>query len=148
MKLDILELTENANNLHKTFWVCDYRKPDFNKKAIRNVKPTLVTVLDENHFEGLGRKYPRVYYSKFVIIPVDVDTKGNLKYAKHIAPYDNTGYRSYKGIPLNVFDNYKECVDFYNTQVTAVVDQYKNYISCVVDNLTKEMEEINKLKIN
>lgn len=145
MKLDISEVTKNGNNIGKTFYVCDYRKPDFNKKAIRNVKPTKVIILDQKHFEEAGKKYPRIYYSKFALIPVD--SKGKLKYSNHIPPYDTTGYRSYAGTPVNVFDNYEECVEFYNQQVDSVVNQYKNYISTVVDNLTKEMETIQELKI-
>lgn len=145
MKLDILEVTKNSNNIGKTFYVCDYRKPDFNKKAIRNVKPTLITVLDVKHFEEVSKKYPRVYYSNFALIPVD--SRGKLKYSSPVPPYDTTGYRSYAGTPINVFDNYEECVDFYNKQIDSVVDQYKTYISTIIDSLTKEMESIQELKI-
>lgn len=145
MKLYISEVTKNSSNTGKTFYVCDYRKPDFNKKAIRNVKPTLITVLDGKHFEGAGKKLPRVYYSDFALIPVD--SKGKLKYSSNIPPYDNTGYRSYAGVPINVFDNYEECAEFYNYRIDNVVNLYKNYISTVVDSLTKEMESIQELKI-
>lgn len=145
MKLDISEVTKNSDNVGKTFWVCDYRKLDFNKKAIRNVKPTKIIVLDQKHFEEVGKKYPRVYYSNFALIPVD--SKGKLKYSSPVPPYDTTGYRSYAGVSINVFDNYKECVDFYNYQIDNVVNLYKNRISTVVDNLTKEMESIQELKI-
>lgn len=145
MKLDISEVTKNSDNIGKTFYVCDYRKPDFNKKAIRNVKPILIMVLDQKHFEEAGKKYPRVYYSNFALIPVD--SKGKLKYITPVPPYDSTGYRSYAGIPINIFDNYKECVDFYNKQVDNVVNEYQKYISTIVDDLTKEMENIKELKI-
>lgn len=145
MKLDISEVTKNGNNIGKTFYVCDYRKPDFNKKAIRNVKPTKIIVLDQKHFEEVGKKYPRVYYSNFALIPID--SKGKLKYSSPVPPYDTTGYRSYAGVPINVFDNYKECVEFYNYQIDNVVNLYKNYISTVVDSLTKEMGSIQELKI-
>lgn len=140
MKLDISEVTKNSDNVGKTFYVCDHRKPDFNKKAIRNVKPILIIVLDLKNFEEEGKKYPRVYYSNFALIPVD--SKGKPKYSGHVSPYDNTGYRSYAGTPINVFDNYEECVNFYNQQVDNVVNEYKNYISTVVDSFTKEMESI------
>lgn len=145
MKLDISEVTKNFDSVGTIFYVCDYRKPDFNKKAIRNVKPTKIIVLDQKHFEEVGKKYPRVYYSNFALIPVD--SKGKLKYGSHVPPYDTTGYRSYVGTPINVFDNYEECVDFYNKQIDNVVNMYKNYISTVVDSLTKEMETIQELKI-
>lgn len=145
MKLDISEVTKNFESVGTTFYVCDYRKPDFNKKAIRNVKPTKIIVLDQKHFEEVGKKYPRVYYSNFAIIPVD--GKGNLKYSNHIPPYDTTGYRSYAGVPINVFDNYEECVDFYNQQVDIVTNDYEKYISTIVNSLTKEMENIKELKI-
>lgn len=145
MRLDISEVTKNPDSVGKTFYICDYRKPDFNKKAIRNVKPTLITVLDTKHFEEVGKKYPRVYYSNFALIPID--NKGKLKYSNPVPPYDTTGYRSYAGTPINVFDNYEECVEFYNQQVDNIVNQYKNYILTVVDSLTKEMESIQELKI-
>lgn len=145
MKLDISEVTKNSSNISKTFYVCDYRKPDFNKKAIRNIKPTKIVVLDQKHFEEVGKKYPRVYYSNFALIPVD--SKGKLKYSSPVSPYDTTGYRSYAGVPINVFDNYEECVEFYNYQIDNVVNLYKNYISTVVNSLTKEMESIQELKI-
>lgn len=145
MQLNISEVTKNSDSVEKTFWVCDYRKPDFNKKAIRKVRPTLITVLDQKHFEDVGKKYPRVYYSAFALIPID--SKGKLKYSSPVPPYDATGYRFYAGVPINVFDNEQECIDFYNKQVDTVVTKYREYISNVVDNMTKEMETIQELKI-
>lgn len=145
MKIDILEVTKNSDNVGKTFWVCDYRKPDINKKAIRHVKPTCVMVLNEKHFEDLGKKFPRVYYSAFVLVPID--RKGKLKYSQYIVPYDNTGYRSYTGIPLNVFDNEQECIDFYNKQIDIVLKMYQDYMSTIIQSLSKEHNEIENLKL-
>ena len=49
-----------------------------------------------------------------------------------IGIFDTTGYRSYAGIPLHVFDNKRESVEFYNDQADKIISAIDDKISWVV----------------
>ena len=89
-------------------WVCDYR---FNnrmvEKPIRHIKPTKVIVCSNGDLP----KNKRVYYSNVHFKPLN--KKGLPIKSKVIAPYDNTGFRSYAGVALEVFLNKEECFSHY-----------------------------------
>ena len=146
MKHDIKTIVSTKEHKGKKFWVCDYRKDSLHKKANRNVPPTEIIVLTDEDFDEAGIKVPTVYYS-CVAFSV-LNKKGEPKYSKLIPPYDTTGYRSYPGIGINVFDTEDECIEFYNEQVKVVQTMYENHISTVISSLEYELEEIKKKYIN
>ncbi|WP_336761317.1 hypothetical protein [Paenibacillus sp. USHLN196] len=77
-------------------WICDYRYNDVDNKAIRHIQPKKVVVVSNEDLP----KNKRVYYSEFHFR--EIKENGKLS-STVIAPYDNTGYRSYGGVSLNIF---------------------------------------------
>lgn len=144
MKIDIEDIVNAVGLNGKKYFVCDYRK-DTTQKAIRHIKPIEIILQDNDDYNKAGKKYPRVHYSKYAF--VQINKNGEPIYSKSISPFDNTGWRSYTGIGLNIFDNMQECIDHYNSQVKMVVELYEKEISTIVVSLTNEMEEIKKLTI-
>ena len=108
-EVDIKDVTNGSMDGAKV-WVCDLRYRDYTQKPIRNVLPTEVIVVPN---EG-----KLVYYSNshFRTIKKDGGTS-----SKVINPYDHTGFRSYAGEPLNVFDNREECVAMYKEQLDKAI---------------------------
>lgn len=134
MKIDAKELTTTVSqHLGSTFWVCDFRIPDLDKKAIRNVKPTKVMLVPVKEGE-------RVYYSENYFTPV----KGK---STPIKIFDNTGYRSITGTPLNVFTDEAECREFFKNQCLAVEAALQKRIDTVVEALKQQQADIAKIRI-
>ena len=106
---------QDGNLDGKTFWICHYNRPDLDKKPLRNVPPTKVLVVNNNELP----KNKTVYYSNSHFRPLN--KKGD-PLSKVISPVDNTGFRSLQGNPLFVYDNEKECVDEWNSQLQSVAD--------------------------
>ena len=135
MKLDHKEIAKGNHN-GRQVWVCDYRRPDLSKKPARNVPPTLCEIVDADSVKG------RVNYSSIVFLAV----KNGKTTSKSIKLYDNTGYRSYTGVPLSVFDNETECTDHWNDQVEAVYEALKAKQSVILDQLQRQIDEtLNKI---
>lgn len=102
MKINIEDITSGK---------LDYRKPNIHEKPIRLVEPQKVLVRSNTETKD------RVYYSEshFVIL-----NKNSELTKKIIKPFDNTGYRSYTGVALNVFDNEQECIKFFHKQIDEI----------------------------
>lgn len=145
MKIDINDIVEGYKYRGKILYVCDYRKDQIDKKAIRHVKPTKVIVLNEEDFINAGKKYPTVYYSNVALVTLNKNDEP--VYSKVIAPFDTTGYRSFAGIGLMFFDNLDECINEYNNQVQIVLDMYESEIRECTKRLMNEHSEISNLKI-
>jgi hypothetical protein len=109
MKIDIKEIREGKRD-GQLLWICDYRIKDVANKPIRHVEPQQVIVRpnDDKH---------NVYYSESHFAPLNA--KG-LATSKVLAPFDNTGYRSFPGTPVQVFDNEIECREAYKQACKAV----------------------------
>jgi len=120
-------------------WVCDFRKPDLDKKPIRHVKPTKVIIKSNEDLP----KNKTVYYSMNHFSPINNKGKAT---SKIISPVDNTGYRSFSGVEINVFDNEVECKAYYRCQCQDVINRYHAKISCAVEVLRKQQLEIINLK--
>ena len=106
---DITELMVN-----NVLWVCDYRYKDIANKPIRHVKPIKVSLTHNS------KTKKRVYYSDYHLAPFG--KKGQV--LKQVIPiFDNTGYRGYTGIPLQMFDTETECRDAYKLQQSEVLIQ-------------------------
>lgn len=144
MKIDITDVVSTEKYVGKKLWICDYRKT-IDKKAARNVKPTEVYIAGEKDFEE-AELSPKIYYSAVGFATLKKNGTPNLK--KLISPFDNTGYRSYAGIGVMVFDNENECIDAYNDQVLVVVSLYENEIKTIISSLATEMQEIKNLTIS
>lgn len=144
MRIDVNDVIESAMS-GDVVYVCDYRKPDLDNKPIRNVRPTKCIVYTKADFEKAAKKWPNVYYSNTVLVPLN--KKDEPLWSKPIKVFDNTGYRSYTGVPAEFFDNMEECVAAYNESVQEVIDRYHNAILNTPIRLIEEQSEIKKLLI-
>lgn len=127
--IDIKQIANGSMN-GKIVWVCDLRYNNYNEKPIRNVPPTEVVVVDNQ-----GKK---VYYSHSHFRTLKKDGTPS---SKVIKPFDNTGFRSYTGVPINVFDNKEECVAKYKEQLNKAI--YHTYdLMRIVEEKAHDLEEI------
>jgi len=127
-------LLENETVIGKQIWIVDYRRGK-SGGYVRHVPPTLVKVTCNSELP----KNKRVYYSDYHFRKVK-----NGKVSKEIlAPYDNTGYRSYTGVSVNIFYTYEEAAKKYNEQIEEIIYLYNNEIK----NIRNEMDEVNDRKI-
>lgn len=116
MQIDIDEIRNGEWN-GKVIYVCDYRQPDHNKKALRNVPPTKVLVRDKSEHNKT------VYYSDSYFSPIG---KNGKPLSKAIMLFDNTGFRSYTGNPLYAFDDELECQLKWNELIDEQIDYWEN----------------------
>lgn len=128
MRIDTNKAFLEGSHTGKEVWICDLRFNDYRDKPIRHVKPMLVTVRSN------GEINETIYYSD-VHFAVK-DTKGNFK-KQIVKVFDNTGQKAYTGVPLNVFDNQKECEDFYAQQVEVAKNGFENCINGLRDRFEK-----------
>lgn len=143
MKIDINDVVGSSKYAGQKLWICDYRKT-IDKKAARHVKPTEVFIADKSIFDEAGLD-PTIYYSMVGFAQLNKDGTPNLK--KLISPFDTTGYRSYSGIGVLVFDNEDECIDAYNDQIQTVLKMYEIEIENAIKRLAAESQEIKNLTI-
>lgn len=99
-------------NVGDEVWVCDYRfNNEYIKKPIRHVPPTKVVIdLSENIKK-------RIYYSDYYF---KVLNKKGEPTSKVIAPFDNTGFRSYKGVAVQVFYTEEEAQEYYKNRCVEI----------------------------
>lgn len=140
MQIDIKEITYGDKWVGKIIWICDYRRPDLSKKAIRHVPPTEVMVVSNNELPS----NKKVYYSEnhFVKLNAKGQPTKNV-----IAIYDNTGFRSFTGVPLNAFDDRQECIEKYNELADVIIEDLNKQISTIVESLEQDRDEIINQKI-
>ena len=125
------------NIIGKEFWICDYRVNDVDNKPIRNVFPKLVRVFSNDELS----KNKNVYYS-----PIHFrEVKGKKVLSAIIAPYDNTGYRAYTGVSLNIFNTQKECRECFERQCNQAISQYKKAIEEKTNMYCERINEIKEL---
>ncbi len=122
----------------KIVWVCHYNRPDLAKKPLRNVPPTRVIVRNNDELP----KKKNVYYSDSFFSPLN---KNDEPTAKIIVPFDNTGYRSFPGNPLHIFDNQKDCEQAWNDDVIEVTVRLNERIANIVNELQDELSATTKL---
>lgn len=126
----------NEENLvGRKVYICDYRLTDGCEKALRHVPPTLVQIVSNKEAKKT------IYYSNIHFKPFNKRGDGLLK--KEIAPFDNTGYRSYKGTAVNVFEDLLTCQQYYNEQISYAQRQYEQ----VINQVTREIELLETMKI-
>lgn len=124
MKINANDIrTSNSPYLNKDLWVCDLR---FNnnsiEKPIRKVPPTKINLVSNDKVSK------RIYYSDNALVPYN--KKEELVFSKAFGIYDNTGFRSFTGVPLEIFDSEEECKN-----------QYKKLIKLAIQFINKKKEE-------
>lgn len=113
MKLKTKDL-QDGKHIGEELWVCDYRYSDFNNKPIRHVPPIKVNCL------SIDETDKTVYYSECFF-------REGKKKSSLIKLFDNTGYRSFPGIALEVFTTEQECIDAYNSAKNKLREEFKKY---------------------
>jgi len=127
-------MLENESVIGKQIWITDYRRGK-SGGYVRHVPPTLVEVTSNSELP----KNKRIYYSDVHFRKIK-----NGKVSKEIhAPYDNTGYRSYTGVSVNIFYTYEEAVQKYNEQIDEMIDSYNTEIKGIYT----EIDDIRNKKI-
>lgn len=119
----------NPNPEGSVVYISDARLATGGNKFIRNVKPTKAVITSNEHLP----KSKRVYYSEFHFLEI----KGATTLKKVIAPFDNTGYRSFAGTSLNVFLSLEEAVESYNKQLEEVKNEYLLKIKALNEKINK-----------
>lgn len=140
MEISCKEIQSGGKWVGKLVWVCDYRQPDLQKKAIRHVRPTLVLVRSNDELP----QNKRIYYSEthFVKLLASGQPSSTI-----IGLFDNTGYRSFEGHPVKVFETEAECVQEYNKMADVIIKSYEELLKTIVERLEKGKNEVIENKI-
>lgn len=117
-------------------WICDYRYNDIDNQPIRHITPRKVVVVSNEELP----KNKRVYYSSFHFRPVN--EKGKIL-SQVIAPYDNTGYRAYTGVSINIFYFEDECKKHYKKQCK---ENLKKFEAAKISKMEYYDQKINEIK--
>lgn len=136
MKIDINEITQSDKWINKKIWICDYRQEDSNKKAIRHQRPTEVIVRNISELP----KNKKVYYTENFFSKLNA--KGEVINSSIIPVFDNTGYRSFTGVPLSAFDNEEECKKHYLEQVDKIITMIDNEMESILLSLQNMKEDL------
>lgn len=118
-------------------WICDYRYNDVQEKAIRHVAPQEVAIVSNEDLP----KNKTVYYSDIHFRPIG--KKGNTL-ARIIAPYDNTGYRSYTGVSINIFLTKEDCINHYLKQCEEIKELIVFEKERAIEKLNKLLKEVDQ----
>jgi hypothetical protein len=59
--------------------------------------------------------------------------------------YDNTGYRSFPGVPLNIFTTENEAIKYYIKMKDAVVGKFKEYRDMKLSHINLIEEELKNI---
>lgn len=136
MQIPINEIARGEHD-GKIVWICDYVRPDFSNKPIRNLPPVKVLICVNDAAD-------RIYYSNSHF--KKLNGKGE-PIKSGIKPFDNTGYRSYAGNPVSVFDNEEECRLKWKELVDKTVRELEQHKEGVAARCDREIQELlNTLK--
>ena len=142
-KFDLKQMDTSYKNIEnvlgKQFWICDYRLNwAKDSKPIRNVTPKLVQVVSNDELP----KNKHVYHS-----PIHFKEVNNWKVISTvISPYDNTGYRAYPGIPVNIFNDREECIEFFKEQCNTAIKEYEEELERRTREIHSRIAEIEGMK--
>ena len=133
----IIDAVKVANGDYdgKELFICHLNIPDILKKPLRNIEPTKVLIISENDPVNKGK---RVNYSNSLFQTYSKDGKLSKKTLKI---YDNTGYRSFRGNPVYIFDNFDDCVAQWKNDCDQHVQKIVQYKNDAVDTLDKMIIE-------
>jgi hypothetical protein len=114
-------------------------RPDLNKKPLRNISPTYVIVRPVSELP----KGKRIYYSETFFSPIN---KNGTISTQIISAVDNTGFRSYCGNELFIFDNEQECIEEWNRQLSECQERINIKMSNILNDLRVEFNNLDKMK--
>lgn len=132
MKIETKEISDGKLD-GSIFYVCDYRYNDISDKPIRAIIPTKVIVKSNSELP----KNKRIYYSNSHFVKMT----GEKETSTIIALFDNTGFRSRTGTPLNVFTEELECKKFFNKQLDKANKEVESWLDSMklrADNLIEK----------
>lgn len=132
MQVPIDEIARGEHN-GKIVWICDYVRPDFSNKPIRNLPPVKVLICANDAAD-------RIYYSNSHF--KKLNSKGEPIKSGVIKLFDNTGYRSYPGNPVSVFNNEEECRLRWKELVDKTVRELGQYKEGVAARCDIEIQEL------
>jgi hypothetical protein len=128
---------EKECKIGEIVWICDFRfNNEFFKKPIRKVLPTKVIVCSNDDLP----KRKTVYYSEVHF--KKLNKNGEPLKSSVIGPYDNTGYRSYPGVSVNIFKSEMECRMFFKILCSGLVEEIKFERDNIFDRYNRLIEEI------
>ena len=142
MKIDIKDLIEDSSSyIGQKLWISDYRQDDLDKKPVRHIRPQQVLLRSNSEVPN-----KRIYYSDNHF--VSFNKNGTISKSKIISIFDNTGFRWRTGIPVNVFDDEKECRASYVLQAGEIghrvdiqIEEAQKYWIAVRNRIDKEIED-------
>ena len=133
MRIEPKEIIDGKMN-GQYVWICDHRAgDDIANKPIRHVEPQQVLIRSNEETKK------RIYYSESHFAPLN--TKG-LPTSATVGLYDNTGYRAYRGVALQVFDNSQECRTEYVKACKHLITQNMIYQAGVVDTVASRINTL------
>jgi len=135
MQIEISKIRNGSMN-NEIVYICDYRRPDLDKKPIRSVPPTKVMICSNDTTKK------RIYYSESHFVPLKKDGSPS---SKVIPLFDNTGYRSYTGEPVKVFDNEAECIAQWNDDLKIVERKWAERKAVVYQKIDNEINNISDM---
>lgn len=131
MKFDTVEIAEGKHN-DKHVWICDFRSgKDWTNRPIRHVKPMEVLVQSNEHTKQ------HIHYSDSHFVKL---RKNGLPSVSIIKLFDNTGYRSFTGTALRVFDNEAECRACYREMGEKIIEEKGRIVGWIQE----QIDEIEK----
>lgn len=139
MKFDHKELTASKSpHIGKIFWVCDYRQPDLDKKAIRHVQPTAVVLVSADELPKGKRVFSSYTFFK------KLNAKGLVVDNSIIPIFDNTG----SAVAVSIFDNEAECRSHYASMADSIIASIDNRMNNILQQLQAYKEDVisNKVK--
>lgn len=117
MRLEVKDVKEGKHD-GQIVWICDLRYTDFNIKAARDISPKKVIVRPTSDTSKT------VYYSNSFFSEIKNEKVVN---SSIIKIYDNTGYRSFPGVPLNIFTTEEEAQDEYKRLALNLLKDFNKY---------------------
>lgn len=138
MKVEASEVAKGMLN-GRTLWVCDYRYNDITDKPIRSIVPTKVIVKSNTELP----KNKSIYYSDSHFVKMS----GEKETSTIIPLFDNTGYRSRTGTPLNIFTEEDECKKFFNRQLDKANEEVTVWLESMKRRASELLEKHKKLKL-
>lgn len=140
MEINIEDITRGRLDGQIVF-ICDYRlNDDAMNKPIRTQPPIPVMVMSNTSLP----KNKKIYYSDSHFVKLKKD---GLLSATVIPVYDNTGYRTYTGVPLRVFDNLDECINVYNDLLSIATDRLVGYRENIIISIDSRIEQLMSLRV-
>ena len=123
----------NGQRDGEILFVCDYRRPDKNKKPIRSLPPTEVMVMSNSTTSK------RVYYSESHFRPLGKD---NTPKSRVIPVFDNTGYRMLTGNPVYIFTTEEECVSKWNEMIQEEIDWFEESKKTAISAIEAQISDL------